>query len=491
MNTDELMMEFYELRERMTRERHRPRYHFLPPAGRWNDLNGMLYWNGLYHSGYLQKIANGPGERDFSSQQHISSRDLLHWRYHPTALREPLAGTKGDYFNTGAVIRDAEVPTIITNMPRQGICIYRSFDENLDTWVGLPENPVIPIDSEFRTPSRRYPECVIFDPSGWKEGDAYYALIGNRNFRPGYEGDSTSLFTSENLVDWEYLGPFYRSSREWTDEVEDCACSDFFPFGERYMLVMHTHRPFAKCQYYLGRYEDHRFTPEHHGQLSWLGSMVFGPKTLLDDRDRRVFMATVGEASGSLDSEWRNVMTLPWHFSPDEAGLPRIDPISEISSLRYDEISVPDMTLRAGDELRVPELDSSCEEVQLTLSPDGAREYGIKLLCSPDGEEQTVVLFDSAAGWVTIDFDRSSRDRSREYVQAVRRQVVPFTARELHLDIFVDRSIIEIFVNSRIVLVQRVYPMRDDSTGFRVFSRDGALRVRSIRKWEMDATNPW
>ena len=59
-NYDDFLMDVYESRERMVADRHRPRFHFLPPEGRWNDLNGAIYWNGRYHIGYLQKIANVP-----------------------------------------------------------------------------------------------------------------------------------------------------------------------------------------------------------------------------------------------------------------------------------------------------------------------------------------------------------------------------------------------------------------------------------------------
>lgn len=122
-----------------------------------------------------------------------------------------------------------------------------------------------------------------------KDGDTYYALIGNKNHRPGYEGDCTSLFKSKDLRNWEYVGPFYKSDRKWTEEVEDCACSDFFPFGDRYMLVMHTHLPFPKCQYYIGRYENEQFYPEENDQLSYLGGLLAGPETLIDERGRRIF----------------------------------------------------------------------------------------------------------------------------------------------------------------------------------------------------------
>ena len=354
---DEYLMESYELREKLVADKFRPRYHFVPPEGRWNDINGAVFWKGRYHIGYLQKIANGPGERDFSSWQHVSSRDLLHWRYHKASLREPLEGSRGDYFNSGDVMAGADVPTIIVNMPRRGICIYQCHDDNLDNWVPLAENPVIPLDPApergWRSmSSSKLPECVIFDPSGWKEGDVYYALIGNKNHRPGYEGDSTSLFKSKDLREWEYVGPFYKSDRKWTEEVEDCACSNFFPFGDKHMLLMHTHRPYAKAQYYIGRYENEQFYPEVNGQLSHLGALLAGPETLVDDRGRRIFWGWLRDArTEDWESHgWSSVMTLPWHFSPAEDNSLLIDPVEELRSLRYDERRHDDVTLSEGEE---------------------------------------------------------------------------------------------------------------------------------------------
>ena len=68
---------------------------------------------------------------------------------------------------------------------------------------------------------------------------------------------------------------------------------------------------------------------------------------------------------------------------------------------------------------------------------------------------------------------------------------IPVNGGNLLLDIFVDRSVIEIFVNSDVVLVQRVYPTRPDSRQFRLFAKDGSIAVKNIVKWEMDAANPW
>ena len=274
------------------------------------------------------------------------------------------------------------MPTIITNMPGRGICIYQCHDDNLDNWVPLAENPVIPLDpgpeGEETRATSRLPECVIFDPSGWKEGDTYYALIGNKNFRPGYEGDSTSLFRSSDLREWEYVGPFYKSDRKWTEEIEDCACSNFFPFGDRHMLVMHTHQPYGKAQYYIGRYENEQFYPEIHGQLSHRGSLVAGPETLLDDRGRRIFWGWVREARGHNWETfgWNSIMTLPWQFTPAADNSLLIDPVEELRSLRYDERRHDDVTLSAGEELNVDGYESDCMEIRLTIEPNDALRFG-------------------------------------------------------------------------------------------------------------------
>lgn len=500
MINDELLFSAYKLREKLVTDKYRPRYHFLPPEGKWNDMNGLIYWRGRYHIGYLQKIGNGENKLDYSSWQHISSRDLLHWRYHRTSISEPFQEEKGDYFNSGGVIAGAETPTIITNMPRKGICIYQSYDDNLDNWVPHSSNPIIPIEKSPRGEKRfssQFPECKIFDPSGWKDGDTFYVLMGNKNTRIGYEGDCTSLLKSKNLENWKYVGPFYQSDRKWTEEIEDCACSDFFPFGEKYMLLMHTHRPYGKCQYYIGTLEHETFIPEINGQLSWLGSMLAGPETLIDDKGRRIFWGWINDGRDWNDSGWTGVMTMPWHFYPDSQNNLKISPVQELKSLRYNEVKINDFCL-VGEpgtivERTINQFSSDCMEINLCLVPKEAQEFGFKLLCSPDDEEKTIFLYDKNSQQFTVDFRKASADKSIVYPQGTTTQIIPFkfTAAEMYFDIFVDRSVIEVFIDSKIVIVQRVYPTKQESRQFRVFTRQGSLTIKNGCKWDMDATNPW
>ena len=56
----------FGLREQLLRDPLRPRYHFLPADGLWNDINGTLYWKGRYHVFFLARKKNeNPISREF------------------------------------------------------------------------------------------------------------------------------------------------------------------------------------------------------------------------------------------------------------------------------------------------------------------------------------------------------------------------------------------------------------------------------------------
>jgi sucrose-6-phosphate hydrolase SacC (GH32 family) len=61
----------------------------------------------------------------------------------------------------------------------------------------------------------------------------------------------------------------------------------------------------------------------------------------------------------------------------------------------------------------------------------------------------------------------------------------------LKLDIFLDRSVIEIFANGIQCVTQVVYPELSTSTGIKVFSGKEKIKVKYIRSWPMAETNPY
>jgi len=484
-----------ELRERIWRDPHRPRYHLMPPEGFVNDANGAIYWNGRYHVFYLARSPipdpDNPGaDRWVEVWDHVSSTDLVRWTYHPPALRPRQDGSTPNGIWSGGAVRGAPEPTLVYYVPGQGICLAVAEDDDLIRWRELDQNPVIPADAEG--------EFVVYDPGGWYEDGTYRLLVGNRNNRPGYEGDCTSLFVSRDLVDWQYEGPFYQSRREWTDLEEDAACPEFYPIGDRHMLLFHGHRPYMQCHYYLGRYVDGRFEAESHGRMNWPGGQLGGPEALTDAKGRVVFFGWVYEAAPDfgwgrwMEKGWAGAMTLPRILSVRDDGTLGITPAPELESLRHRPRSVANVSIPADGEVDLPEMAGDTLELSLTIDPGQAEEVGVKVRCAPGESEETCIVYLPAKRKLRIELMKSTLDPHINY--GVPAQTAPLTLNPdepLDLRVFLDRSIMEVYANGRQCMTQRVYPTHADSLGARLLARGGAAKAVRVDAWDMNQAAPW
>jgi sucrose-6-phosphate hydrolase SacC (GH32 family) len=486
-----------ELREQIAADPLRPRWHLTTPDGVWNDVNGTVYWKGRYHVFFQSLIqpdaATVVAGDDVATNRkewtHASSADLVHWVYHGTCLRPSFDGTQPKGLYSGDMIDGTDVPTLIYHIPGQGTAIAVAADPTdpeLIEWKPIKENPVITLASAP-------PEVVIFDPTAWKEGDTYYALVGNKNKRPGYEGDTTSLYRSQDLIQWEYRGPLYKSDRKWTTEVEDCACPDFYPIGQgKHMLLMHTHMPFFQAQYYIGTWDvkAERFTPESHGKMNWLGGHLAAPETLLDAKGRRIFWGWVREArKGSSSKGWGSVATLPRLFSLHADATLKIEPAPELESLRYDEHKLTNLQVSSGKEVLLKEVSGDSLELRALIDPGNAKEFGIKVRCSPNGEEETPIVLSLPNQTLRTELVKSGEEGN---FKDIAEQVAPMLLKSgepVRVRVFLDRSIIEIFVNERQCLTQRIYPARRDSLGVKLFTRDGEMTVKTLEAWKLMPVN--
>lgn len=55
----------------------------------------------------------------------------------------------------------------------------------------------------------------------------------------------------------------------------------------------------------------------------------------------------------------------------------------------------------------------------------------------------------------------------------------------VRLHVFLDKSVVEVFVNGCVTLSSRIYPTRADSQGLRLFSSGGSVTVTSLDIWLM------
>ena len=99
-------------------------------------------------------------------------------------------------------------------------------------------------------------------------------------------------------------------------------------------------------------------------------------------------------------------------------------------------------------------------------------------------------------GVIRIDTTNSTLDENYKEEEEERgtKREAPFELEAgelLNLRIFLDRSIMEVYVNGRQCVTQRIYPSRDDSQGIVVFSRGGDIEIPVFDAWKMHPSNPW
>jgi len=275
------------------------------------------------------------------------------------------------------------------------------------------------------------------------------------------------------------------------------------------MFISHT----QGLQYYIGSYQDERFYPEHHGRMNWPGGPCYAQESLIDDKGRRIFWAWVCE-SVSMDVQrergWSGVMSLPRVLSLAEDDTLLIEPAAELKALRLNHRQYEDIQLEAGSGRLLDDVNGACLELKLEVEPPTAGVFGLKVRCAPNGEEQTAITFDRATGKLSIDTSRSTlsdkvaqpwpdpyfsyfleRPEGRTDVRVQQAPLTLLTGEPLRLQIFLDRSILEVFANGRQCMTQRIYPTRSDSLGVSLFSSSAHSVVMRLDAWDMAATNPW
>ena len=501
-STDENIQGARALQAKFHDDPHRPRYHFMPPWSWMNDINGAIWWKGRYHVFYQHHPWGGisGGAR----WGHASSLDLLHWVHHPIAFAPSEDGyDRNGCWSGGAFVSNEGIPAVIYHGEPGGACIATSADDMLERWTKHRANPVVPMSEVFGKGEGRN---SALDPCAWVDAGICYALIGN--YVPGVEADGTTLFRSQDLVHWEKVGSFYRSHRRWIEAEEDCAVPDFFPLGDKHMLLFASH--VLGSQYYLGRLEGDEFEPEVHGRMCAPGGQLGGPRTLLDDKARRIYFDWIPEglgADGQRAAGWSGVMTLPRVLTLTDDGALGIEPVPELEALRMPRLVHWELRLPADSETAVEEVRGSRLELEVEMSPEGGREFGVKVRSSPDGAEQTAVLYDATARKLRVNVSRSTLDKAiryERYRQPEALEMIPGEERtveiqelplelaageSLVLRVFLDGSVLEAFANGRQCITQRIYPTRPDSLGVRLFSRGGGVHVSSFQAWDMAPTH--
>ena len=459
---------------------HRPIYHFTPDRDRYriNDPNGLIQWKGRYHLFY-QYNPHGP-YLDGTGWGHAVSDDLVHWEHLPMALEPTPGGPDAEGCYSGCAVNDDGVPTVIyTGIDPERPCLATG-DDTLVTWEKHPGNPVID------GPPQELEMTGFRDHSIWREGSTWYQVIG-----AGIKdvGGDAFLYSSEDLLDWEYLGSLMAEPLE--DRGTMWECPDFFTLGERHVLLVSRLPHLAggdiwrtRVRCYTGEFKGHKFAPEQSDVLD-AGGNFYAPQTMVDDSGRRLMWGWITEGrsrEAQRIAGWTGVISLPRVLDLDVTGRLVQSPAGGTEVLRGGHHRlVEGMDLSARD-ISIDDLRGDSLEIRARFEVSEDSTFGVRIRCSPDGAEQTTIEIDPERRTLTVDRTKSSLDP--EALLTRETGSLGAVGKDVEVRIFLDRSVIEVFANGS-AATSRVYPMRADSLGVIVFATGGGVRLKELEAWEM------
>lgn len=118
---------------------------------------------------------------------------------------------------------------------------------------------------------------------------------------------------------------------------------------------------------------------------------------------------------------------------------------------------------------------------------------GVTIGASPNREEYTNIYFDPARNTIGVDRAHSSLIKEFSNTSHVgyfepyrfKRGGGEAIAESIQMSVFVDGSLVEVYVNDRFALTTRIYPSREDSRGIALFAGAGvAVEYSHVEVWD-------
>ena len=501
---------------------YRPSYHFTPLYGWMNDPNGMVYKDGEYHL-YFQYNPYGSkwGNMHWG---HAVSRDLIHWEHlDPAIARDPVGhifsgSSVVDKKNTAGFGKDAIIAIYTNNSVKHDEvqCIAYSND-NGRTFTKYEGNPVLtPFDGlkDFRDPK-------VF----WYEKDKCWFMIVSAD-------KETRFYKSKNLKKWDYVSAFGKGLGQQPCQYE---CPDFFLLpvngdekNKKWVMTMNINPGCwfggSATEYFVGDFDGKNFTCPDANEVKWLdwGKDHYATVTFSNTGSRVLAITWM--------SNWQYANLTPFKQNRGANGLPRELKLYEKNGKYYisEDVAPEALALRKSTkELGSQTVESEKAFTGATSGMEGAFEIEADVTADANGiagielynnkRERTLIYIDMKEGKVVMDRTESGltdfgkqavphdielawdKQRAAEGKQPARIENsinykndfalatwAPLSLcqdgkKTFHLDIFADKSSIELFVDGgRIAMTNLVFPVAPYEN-VKLYSQGGKAEFQNMK----------
>lgn len=470
----------------------RPRFHGMPATGWTNECHGMFYADGRYHL-FFQKNGDGPYMARLH-WGHISSENLYNWK------EEKIALAPGDWYDikgcwSGCIFSDEIITqgkpnAIYTAVDYSKASIAQAAPESdeLNDWIKNSGNPIINgrpngLSDDFR------------DPYFFRNGNDAYIIVGSAK---GGVGATTLHRYNASSGSWSNNGDLFFSG---TSAITD---GTFWEMPNITLMPngkwLFTATPLGTSQgvhtlYWTGDIaSDGKFIPDANSSKPRLvelnsreGFGLLSP-TIYQEEGKTIVIGIVPDKLPSTTNwklGWAHCYSLPreWSLAEDGSllqrpyeGLTGLRTLTMFSQNNIELNGVVDLSPVSGRSIEI------CGTFEVGSAP-----FGFNVFKSASGEG--VISYDPVAGEIIADFKALPRLANDNGVyDGVYRCPLPEKpafGSILKINMFIDHSILDIFVNDKWATSIRVFPTENDANGIEAFSLS-PTKVRELKAWVLD-----
>jgi beta-fructofuranosidase len=287
----------------------------------------------------------------------------------------------------------------------------------------------------------------------------------------------------------------------FTSNGDDGACPYFWPIGDKHILVFFSHM--SGGQYILGDYDTDRdqLVATKHGKFAFGATMPSGVHAPSATPDGKGGLAVIFNMNpGKPADGWNELMTLPRHLSLTKSGEVVINPAGDVESLRGKHTRLGRKIIPANREVVLRGIEGNAIEIVADVDTNGSPMFELNVLRSPNREEYTRIVLHRDRGLRNPDDGREVPD-SIVTIDSSYSSILPNAmsrppeSAPVYLDpnevvrlrVFVDKSVVEVFINGKQCAAIRVYPGREDSTGVSIRSQGRDAVLLSLNAWQMES----
>ena len=469
----------------------RPRFHGMPATAWTNECHGLYYSDGRYHL-FFQKNANGPYMARLH-WGHISSENLYDWR------EEPIALAPGAWYDikgcwSGCIFSDDVItggkPNILytaVDYAKAMIAQATPVADNLIEWNKKANNPIISgrpsgLSDDFR------------DPYFFRSGDDAYIIVGSSK---GGVGTTTLHKYNATTGMWSNNGDLFFTGKNSAIDGNFWEMPTITPMADGKWLFTATPLSTStgtKTLYWTGAIgADGKFVPDANfsnpKNVELVARQGFGllSPTIYTHNGKTIALGIVPDKLSAQDNwnlGWAHCYSLPREWWLDKDGTLCQKPFESLTGLRTDVAFNHSGSLDGVVSMNPVE----GREVELLgVFTVGTTPFGFNIFKNTSGA--ATVTYTPTRGELTLDFSKVHRLVNDNGVfggvYTCTLPEVPAAGSELKLNVFIDHSIVDVFVNDRWATSIRVFPTDVDADGIEAFADGGSVAVKELKAWKL------